>query len=202
MCQIKINMALNYEDIVKEWYNKLRPEFLRRLSLKYSGLTLADAENLYQDAFIAVYDNLSAGKVYENTNWSAYITTIGMNLASKLWRKDGKTNSFASVTEEKDSTNSLAYRVDEILKILPFEEEEPLFKNKNAQALLGEELIHVPEPCNSILFLYYYNNLSMVEIAERTGYKNATTAKSKKSQCMKDLMRRITKAFQREGFLD
>lgn len=201
MCQIKVNMAQNYENIVKQWYEKLRPEFLRRLLLKYSGLTLADAENVYQDTFIAVYDNIAEGRVEEDTNWSAYIMTIGMNLASKLWRKTGKTNSFEKISEENHSTDSLAYRIEDLLKTIPFEE-EPLFKNKNAQALLGEELVHVPEPCNSILILYYYENLSMVEIAERTGYKNATTTKSKKSQCMKDLIKRITKAFQREGILD
>ena len=51
-------MAQNYEDIVRGWYNRLRPEFLRRLTAKYSGLSLYDAENLYQDAFIAVQENL------------------------------------------------------------------------------------------------------------------------------------------------
>ena len=51
-------MEHNYEDIVRDWYNRLRPEFLRRLTARYSGLSLSDAENLYQDTFIAIQENL------------------------------------------------------------------------------------------------------------------------------------------------
>ena len=86
-------MAQEYEEIVRQWYVKLRPEFLRRLTAKYSGLSLEDAENLYQDTFIAVQENLMLGRVKEDTSWSSYIMTIGMNMASKEWRKIGKTDS-------------------------------------------------------------------------------------------------------------
>lgn len=155
-------MAQNYEDIVRDWYNRLRPEFLRRLTAKYSGLSLYDAENIYQDTFIAIQENLMRGRIKEDTSWSSYIMTIGMNLASKEWRKVGKIDS--------------ADR--------GFDDDEP------------------PEPCGSLIILFYYENLSMDEIAERIGYKNATTAKSKKSQCMKDLIRRVKNSLLRAGILD
>ena len=86
-------MAQDYEEIVRQWYNRLRPEFLRRLTAKYSGLSLYDAENLYQDTFLAVQENLMRGRIKENTSWSSYIMTIGLNLASKEWRKAGITDS-------------------------------------------------------------------------------------------------------------
>lgn len=65
---------------------------------------------------------------------------------------------------------------------------------------MGYELIHTPEPCGSIIRLFYYEELSMDEIAEEIGYKNATTAKAKKSQCMTDLIKRVTDALNRAGF--
>ena len=86
-------MAQEYEELVRQWYNRLRPEFLRRLTAKYSGLSLYDAEDLYQDTFIAVQENLMLGRIKEDTSWSSYIMTIGMNMASKAWRKIGKTDS-------------------------------------------------------------------------------------------------------------
>ena len=46
-------------------------------------LSLYDAENLYQDTFIAVQENLMLGRIKEDTSWSGYIMTIGMNMASK-----------------------------------------------------------------------------------------------------------------------
>lgn len=192
-------MAQNYEDIVREWYIRLRPEFLRRLTAKYSGLSLYDAENLYQDTFIAVQENLMLGRVKEDTSWSSYIMTIGMNMASKAWRKIGKTDS----TDEGfySSGAKTARKVDELLKNMPTgEDETPLYKNEEALSLLGDELIHTPEPCGSIIRLFYYEDMSMDEIAEEIGYKNATTAKAKKSQCMSDLINRVTRALRSAGF--
>lgn len=68
------------------------------------------------------------------------------------------------------------------------------------QSLLGNELTHTPEPCASIIKLFYYENMSMEEIAEEIGYRNAQTAKAKKSQCMTDLIKRVTDALNRAGF--
>ena len=196
-------MAQEYEEIVRQWYVKLRPEFLRRLTAKYSGLSLDDAENIYQDTFIAVQENLMLGRVKEDTSWSSYIMTIGMNMASKAWRKIGKTDSADEGfdNDEEESGSKVARRVEELLKTLPDDEDETaLYKDPEAQSLLGDELIHTPEPCGSIIRLFYYEELSMDEIAEEIGYKNATTAKAKKSQCMTDLIRRVTDALNRAGF--
>ena len=196
-------MAQEYEEIVRQWYVKLRSEFLRRLTAKYSGLSLYDAENLYQDTFIAVQENLMLGRVKEDTSWSSYIMTIGMNMASKAWRKIGKTDSADEGfdNDEEESGSKVARRVEELLKTLPDDEgETPLYKDQKAQALLGDELIHTPEPCGSIIRLFYYEELSMDEIAEEIGYKNATTAKAKKSQCMTDLIKRVTDALNRAVF--
>lgn len=177
-------MAQDYEEIVRQWYIRLRPEFLRRLTAKYSGLSLYDAENLYQDTFIAVQENLMLGRVKEETSWSSYIMTIGMNMASKAWRKLGKTDSTDEGfdCEDDDSGSKVARRVEELLKTLPEDEgDTSLYKDPEAQSLLGNELIHTPEPCGSIIRLFYYEELSMEEIAEEIGYKNATTAKPKRA---------------------
>lgn len=196
-------MAQNYEDIVCEWYTRLRPEFLRRLTAKYSGLSLYDAENIYQDTFIAVQRNLMLGRIKEDTSWSSYILTIGMNLACKAWRKIGKMDSAdEGFDEESDDYGSkTARKVQELLKTLPDRDDEtPLYRNEEALSLLGNELTHTPEPCGSIIRLFYYEDMSMDRIAEKIGYRNATTAKAKKSQCMTDLIKRVTDALHRAGF--
>lgn len=197
-------MAHNYEDIVRDWYTRLRPEFLRQLTLKYSGLTLEDAENLYQDAFLAVYENIKNGQVKDETSWRSYIFRIGMNLASKEWRRAGRNESIDQTysDEENGKESRTALKMENTLKNLQVDDEDKnLAEDPNAQSLLGDELAHIPEPCGTILILFYYEKLPMQQIAIRTGYKNATTAKSKKSQCMKDLMRRVTGAFRREGLI-
>lgn len=62
-------MTQSYEDIVHEWYNRLRQEFLRRLTAKYSSLILYDAGYRYQDTFLSVHENLLQGRIKVDTSW-------------------------------------------------------------------------------------------------------------------------------------
>ena len=194
-------MAQNYEDIVRDWYLKLQTPFLRQLTSKYPALTIFDAENIYQDTFLAVQNNLLEGRIKEDTSWSSYIMTIGRNMASKAYRKIGKTDSADDGFDNdgEGSKSKTAREVEKLVKNLS-EEETPLYENEEALSLLGDELTHTPEPCGSIIRLFYYTNMSMDEIATKIGYKNATTAKAKKSQCMSDLINRVTCALRNAGF--
>ncbi len=195
-------MGQNYEDIVRDWYNRLHPEFLRRLTARYSGLSLYDAENLYQDTFIAIQENLMRGRIKEDTSWSIYIMTIGMNLASHAWRQVGQTDSIDEQdSDDDDAPSKTARKVEDLLKTMPDDSDSVAFsKDPEVLAVLGDELNHTPEPCNSIIKSYYFGGLSMDEIAEEIGYKNATTAKAKKNTCMNDLILRLTTALRRLGF--
>lgn len=194
-------MAQNYEEIVRDWYLKLQTPFLRQLTSKYPALTIFDAENIYQDTFLAVQNNLLEGRIKEDTSWSSYIMTIGLNMASKAYRKIGKTDSADDGFDNdgEGSKSKTAREVEKLVKNLS-EEETPLYENEEALSLLGDELTHTPEPCGSIIRLFYYTNMSMDEIATKIGYKNATTAKAKKSQCMSDLINRVTCALRNAGF--
>ena len=80
------------------------------------------------------------------------------------------------------------------------EEEAALCNNPEVLSRLGNELDHTPEPCGKIIRLFYYTDATMEDIAEETGLKNAQTAKAKKSQCMTDLINRVTEALRRAGF--
>lgn len=191
-------MQETYEDIVRKWYIRLRPAFMHCLIQRYSALTLADADDLYQDTFIAIQKNLMEGRVKENTSWSSYIIQIGMNMASKQMRHIGITDSIDSA-EENVGANKTAKRAEDLLKSMPTEEHS-LYDNPEADALLGQELAQMPEPCSTIVRLFYYEQRKMEEIADAIGYKNADTAKAKKNQCMKRLIERVKAAFQRAGF--
>lgn len=192
-------MDHNYEDIVRNWYNRLRPAFLRRLTQQYPSLRLGDAENLYQDTFIAIYDNLLANRVRPDTSWNSYIMKIGLNLAKKAMRVLDATDNIGSDDDDENCKNSTAHKVDLLLKSMP-EDEISLSDNLEVQSILGNELTHTPEPCASIIRYFFYEGMSMDEIADEIGYRNGQTAKTKKSQCMTDLIKRVTDALNRAGF--
>ena len=194
-------MEENFEDIVRKYYNRLREPFVRKLTRQYPSMRLDAAEDLYQEAFIAVQDNIQRGKVRPDTDWNAYILTIGLNMASKEQHHGGITDPFDAMYDDdkEDGNNRLARKVEEIIKEMP-EEEAALCNNPEVLSRLGNELDHTPEPCGKIIRSFYYTDATMADIAEETGLKNAQTAKAKKSQCMTDLINRVTEALRRAGF--
>jgi RNA polymerase sigma factor (sigma-70 family) len=194
-------MDNNYEKIARKYYERYQEKFMKILAAKYPALTLFEAENLYHDTFLAIHENLTQGRIKEDTSWSSYIIAIGLNLASKAMRKVGKTDSIDESRDEDDRTSITARKVEDLLKDVP-DEEIPLYQNQEAQAILGYELTHTPEPCASIIRLVFYEDLSMDQIAEEIGYKNARTVITRKNQCMKDLTNRVKKAFRIAGITD
>jgi DNA-directed RNA polymerase specialized sigma24 family protein len=63
-----------------------------------------------------------------------------------------------------------------------------MIESEEAQIVRGA-LEKLGEPCRTLLLLFYWEELSMDEIAGRLGFANAETAKSKKYQCKKELQR-------------
>ena len=188
-------MKESYEDIVRQWYNKVRPMFVNTLKKRFANLSYDDIEDLYQQAFLAIYENLQAGRVREDTSWSSYIIQIGLNLATKELRHSGITDSIYESSGDNEEGHQQISKTVELLLSQLTTEDESIYQNVNALSLLGDELNHTPEPCNSIIRLFYYDDMSMEEIAVAVNFKNATTAKSKKSQCMKTLIERVKRSF-------
>lgn len=192
----------NYEEIVRKWYNKLRPLFQNTLRSQYSSLSYDTIEDLYQDSFIAVHENLLRGRIKENTSWSSYIIQIGLNLASKDMRHSGITDSIdSSPICDEDGQSMLSREVERLLAV-NVESDKSIYTDYEAQQVLGTELNFTPEPCATIIRLYYYDRMSMEDIAVAVNMKNATTAKSKKSQCMKTLIGRVKDSLKKCGIID
>jgi RNA polymerase sigma factor (sigma-70 family) len=58
------------------------------------------------------------------------------------------------------------------------------------------------ESCRQILTLYYFEKMSMVEIADLMGFSSADTAKTKKYKCKQELDKTIKKHYKADDFLD
>lgn len=61
------------------------------------------------------------------------------------------------------------------------------------QEQISKAIEKLPEDCQQVLKLFYFNEYDMDSIARELNYKNADTAKTKKSLCMKNLMNELKK---------
>lgn len=193
-------MAINFQDVTDQWYVKMRMPFMSSLTRKFPQLTWADAENIYQDTFLAIHDNLEAGRIKNDTSWYSYIMTIGYNIACKAMRHEGITDSYDTPADTGEN-NATLDRIHSIEKRLQ-EEDLTIFDNPQADTVLAEELTRTPEPCATIIRLFYYERLPLAEIADAIGFNSARSVQSRRWQCVKNLISPVKAALQRAGIID
>lgn len=207
-------MTETYDDIVRKWYLKLRGRFTELLMDRYrnTNMRLADAENIYQEIFIAIHHNIHEGRIGTDCDWSSYIIRTGLNMASKDYRFIGITDSMDDTDPEDDARPSpRARRINDIISGLSDGDGDDLARDPEAQALLGDELIHTPEPCASIIRKTYFSDMTDAEIAgEVAPYRdngkpladNAKAVKARRWLCMRDLVYRVKMALYNAGIID
>lgn len=192
----------SYEEIVRNWYNKIKPLFQNSLKNRFCNLLSADdIEDLYQETFMAVYENLQKGTVKYNTAWNAYLIQIGTNLAIKKIGKSLKSESLDGMYSYDEEKQEMQVRRVESLLQEYMKEDDSLCNNVEVVHVLGDALQFTPEPCSTIIRLFYYDDMSMEEISAAVNMKNADTAKSKKSQCMKGFVTRVKTTLKRLGII-
>jgi RNA polymerase sigma factor (sigma-70 family) len=110
---------------------------------------------------------------------STYIYSICQN----LWRKELDRKKRLS-NEEKDAAETIDMEKPEREKII-------------AQCL--EQL---GDTCRKVLMYYYFEEMSMQEIADRLGFANTDTAKTKKYKCKQKLDELVKAQYSERDFLD
>jgi DNA-directed RNA polymerase specialized sigma subunit len=75
-------------------------------------------------------------------------------------------------------------RFSDFEQFIPVDEILTEGENPEYESILGEVMLLIDDKCRQLLELFYYHNLSLEIIAERLGYNNSNTAKSKKNKCM------------------
>jgi RNA polymerase sigma factor (sigma-70 family) len=134
--------------------------------------TAEDAHDVLQEALIVLWERVRQGKFEAHARLSTFIFATARNIwLRQLARRRRET---PTDLQEESTPSSDPSPLDEMV--------ESEMAERVARALS-----HLGEPCKTLLLLFYWEEASMEEIAERLGFANADTAKSKKYQCKKAL---------------
>lgn len=153
----------------KELYGQWRSGFIK-WSMKNYKLSHNEASSLYQDAFVEFYLTLKRRANLQVQHPKTFFYSIGKNIAMSQYRERKLLTIEESESEIFTENNALNHTIESETK-------------KKIRSLVNG----FPEPCKSILKMYYFNGFSHDIIAERLGYKNAGVMKKKKSLCMSSL---------------
>lgn len=112
------------------------------------------AEDLYQDVLLSAY--LAYPAVKEHSKYKSWFFTIAVNKCRDYWRKEKKSKLFWK--EE-------VYFYSAFATTAPIPEEEVLHKFSAEQMV--EKLNLLPDIYRKPIYLYYYQDLTLGEIAQR-----------------------------------
>lgn len=161
-----------------DYLYKKNYKMMTKMVINNSG-TEDEAKDVYQDALIVFWQKAVSGNLVLSSKISTFIYSICQN----LWRKELERKSKLS-NEEKD--NPEINDVDRRERI----------------EIVNNSINNLGETCRKILTYYYFDNLSMNDIAEKMGFANADTAKTKKYKCKKELDELIKSKYKASDFLD
>lgn len=138
-----------------------------------------EAKDIYQDALIVFWQKATSGNFTLTSKISTYLYSICLN----LWRKELERKSKLS-NEEKDEAEWMEDDKQERIKII----------NECINAL--------GETCRKVLSYYYFDGMTMSDIAEKMNFANPDTAKTKKYKCKQRLDKLIKTKYSASDFLD
>ena len=160
-------------DNVKQRDNALKYLYERHYQMalnivRRKGGTEYEAEDVYQESIIALYEAIRRNKFRGDSKISTWLHSTIFNQWSLATRKSKKqkTNNIEDFSMEISSEDD-SYKHDEteLLKVI------------------WEILENIGTTCKQVLLDYYYHKMTMKDIKEKMGFKSEQVAKNKKYRC-------------------
>ena len=129
--------------------------------------------DIYQDTATALWQNIQKGKLTPTNltcSLQTYLIGIGKYI---LMARDRK---YKEILADQEMTTY----INEF-------DEEKLENEIERDNIIQHTVENMGEPCNTLLDKYYWDELSIKDIAIQMDYKNADTAKTQKYKCMQKL---------------
>lgn len=165
------------QQLITRFYEQNREPFRLFVRSRFQ-LPKSVVDDIYQEAILAVYQNMRDGKYRKIPGCSlqTYLFQIGKNKILDYLKRDRKADGLFT---ELDGVEE---RIDE-------DEQE---MHEKAYRIVAE----MPSPCRDILFAFFWDGCSMKDIALRFGFKTEEVAKSQKYKCQQ----KVGSAFKAIGF--
>lgn len=171
------------------------------------GLSRSDAEDIFQDSFLILYENLANGTLAKlPRSLSAYLNETCRRKALEILRDNEKKNGKGTIDAESDRQDleegegEMIPSFDSSLLEEVLEMDEAAINAERVdrqEAAVREVVRELPDPCNKLLWGYYFEDLSMKDMAAMYKYKSPESVKVMKSRCMTRFETRMREVFSR-----
>jgi RNA polymerase sigma factor (sigma-70 family) len=131
-----------------------------------------EADDVLQESLIVLWERVRGGRFEYKAKLSTFIYATAKNVWSQRLRRKGR--EIAGELDADGQEDPAPSPLDDLIA-------------SEQAALVSGALAKIGEQCRKLLLLFYWDELSMDEIAAELGFANADTAKAKKYQCKKAL---------------
>ncbi|WP_342331866.1 sigma-70 family RNA polymerase sigma factor [Pedobacter sp. FW305-3-2-15-E-R2A2] len=168
--EVVLGILNDSEDALNKLYTGYFPMILQFILNNNGGED--DAKDVYQEGIIVLYNKIKGGNFELSSKLKTYIYSVCRRIwLKKLSQQSKKTSNIS------DFEDVMAVEVD----VEQHEEKDKQFDK------MQDALLHLGEPCKTIIQDFYINNLSMQDICEKFGYTNTDNAKTQKYKCLQRL---------------
>lgn len=157
------------------------------------GLSRNEAEDVYQESTLALWENIKGGKIEQRSaSLATYLLQICRYQATHALRKQKSIyfkEDLSQIKLEIDNDDD-DYDNDCLNNVLDLADEEPDEMTNilnHVEGLIKE----LPEPCNTLLWGRFWEKLSHQELAGILGYPSANGSKTQTSRCLSKVRKRI-----------
>lgn len=183
------------------WYDKCRSQFGKGTS-NYGGLTDYDRDDLFQDAFIILWEKMERRQIYNQGDTVHVISKNGDSIVPDLIGyfmrivKNKYLEMFHSGKYEMPLNEVVTSSNEDFFDELYWDEDPDVEKDR----IVSQCLLSLPKSCLEILTKFYYEKKTLEQILEERPENNSYDGlKSRKSKCMTNLKKRITESFTKAG---
>jgi RNA polymerase sigma factor (sigma-70 family) len=174
---ILLRIKVGDERVIDYLYTK-NYRMMVNLILKNNG-TEDEAKDIYQEALIVFWQKAKSPDFVLSSKISTYLYSVCIN----LWRKE--------LMRKARLQNDMV------------EKGEVGNEDRDERAKIINECIdQLGDTCKKVLMYYYFDNLSMNDIAEKLGFANADTAKTRKYKCKQELDKLVKSQYSAHDFQD
>ena len=143
------------------------------------SLSRSDCEDVFQEAFIVLYKNITEGKLTLTSALSTYFIGICRNKAHEKLREKGKEQ---NIIDEFPNTAKDEFEDERIDRLIALEDDTEQIEARK-EAIVREIVSNLPDPCDKILWGFYRDGFSMKTLAKMYNYKSEGSVKVTKHRC-------------------
>jgi len=168
-------LRLRSDYIINFIYKDFFP--LVRFLVVENGGTLEDAEDIFQDGIIIIYNKININQLVLTSSFKTYMYSVCRN----LWLQ--KLNKRKAIFDKLNDVEEYIDLPKDMLQEASFEEHE-------LHRIIQIHFLSLEENCQKLLKLFT-KNIPLREIAAILGFKTEKYAKTRKYLCKEELKRRI-----------